>query len=215
MVRRDPQTGQFQAGDDYDDVEVVTFTADAGIMASEATGATGFGGQEMLFEGVPLIDYDDVVDRNESLQLLRAEHRMVVFMNSTQTADGTLVAAAEVSSSPSRSSQAAVNNSQNDLDESSGLNGVGTQFVTDSIDLLGRPLEAVATAPFSDGPTGVGGGGAGGDDTVEVVNPPGVVGQFHPRDELFLNGSLNLWNVDDAGGHIEVKGQHVYGVVSD
>jgi hypothetical protein len=44
---------------------------------------------------------------------------------------------------------------------------------------------------------------------------PGPLAEFHPRDELFLNGEFLAWNIDDAGVHAEVTFQHVYGVVED
>jgi hypothetical protein len=44
---------------------------------------------------------------------------------------------------------------------------------------------------------------------------PAEFGRFHPRDELFINGEFRAWNIDDAGIHAAVAGQHVYGVISD
>lgn len=213
---RDPETGQFQSMDEaaFDDVEVATFEAYVGVQASDLTGGTGFnGGDDAVFEGVELIDYDDLVDRNEELHLLEAQHAINVYANSTETADGTVRAAVEISASPSRT-VAALGPSSAIADSTGGARSasVGTD---DSIDLIGRYLQAIGQAPFSDSTTGVGGGGSAGEDRVTVEAPPGPVARFHPRDELFLNGAFDAWNIDDAGIHVDVYGQHVYGVVED
>lgn len=213
MPRRDPQTGKFVSGGEYDDVEVVTFSGGVGVEAVDMTGATGFTGERFDFEGVELIDYDEVVDRNESLELLEASHRIVVYQNSTATADGTFAAGVGISSSPARTSVEATTtpNSGDDIEGAF----VARSYKNDTIDLIGRPLEAVATGPFSDTATGVGGGGAVGTDEVIIGSLPEQIGQFHPRDELFLNGRVRGWNIDDAGVHVGFKGQHIYGVISD
>lgn len=217
MVTRDPQTGQFRSGESFDDVEVVSFKAAVGIPAADLGGAAAFaGGSDAVFEGVPLIDYDDVVDRNESLVLLSGHHALVVYENSTSTADGSVRAMVEVSASPSRQVAGALGGQSDVADEAGGVDLLH-RSQSDTIDVLGRPMTAVGQAPFSDGTTGVGGGGSAGEDSVDLegADLPREVAEFHPRDELFLNGSFDVWNTDDTGVHADVVGQHVYGVVSD
>lgn len=210
MVTRDPSTGRFVAGDEFDDVEVVTFTGSAGIEAANNDGTTSFTGEFSNFEGIQLVDYDNVVDRNEDLQLLYAAHRLAAYPNSTETEDGTLVVSAEVSGSPSRGSATTLISTSTVDDPVVGSGQSG-----DSIDIIGRPLLAMAGAPFSDTTTGVGGAGSGGHDQYESDVFPAEMGQFHPRDELFLNGQIRTFHIDDAGVHLTVQGQHVYGVRSD
>ena len=222
-MHRDPQTGQFVAEptSHYDDIEVATGTkvvrANAGDMDGDTNGSFADGG---TFEGVELIDFDELVDRNEALHLLEANHLLVAYLNSTQTADGSVRAAVEISSSPSRQAAAIEGGpgGENVIDDQTG----DVTFVTaaepefsDSIDLVGRPLYAVAHAPFSDGGTGVGGGGSAGQDRYENVNLPEDIARFHPRDELFLNGILEASNVADAGIHLTAAYQHIYGVVDE
>lgn len=208
-------TGQFVSGAEYADYEVVTFLGSAGQTAAENDGDTGFEGETVNFEGLLLVDYDDIVDRNERLELLRASHVLEVYGNSTRTEDGTVGGVVEVSASPSQTTVGLLRtNDTNELDSDDAAVGFASR--EDSIDLVGRPLMAVTGAPFSDSATGMGGGGnGGGHDQWEGDYFPGGVGAFHPRDELFMNGQLHFWNVDDAGVHLQLIGQHIYGVVAE
>lgn len=219
MPARDPVTGQFVAGQaagEWDDIEVVTFDGHFGITAANLSGGTGFSGQSFgaLDEGVTVVDFDEVVDRNEEVVLLYAEHHLSAFVNSTETADGNAEVTAEISSSPATSQVGQARG------PTSSVTSNGTTYNVsgdddDTIDLVGRPMRCVAHAPFSDGASGVGGGGSEGVDWAYVYQPPAEFGRFHPRDELFLNADIQAWNIDDAGVHGQVGGQHVYGVVED
>jgi len=220
MPHRDPETGQFLSHDEtsYTDIEVVSMGTSVGVEAGNLGGATGFnGGAVNDFEAQQLVDYDEIVDRNEELRLLYAQHCIVVYANSTETADGTVSVSAEVSADPSITgvTQAAgrpQNGSSAGTDDDTVTAGVYPNS-DDSIDIVGRVLTAVGHSPFSDGGTGVGGGGSAGEDSYDSTMFPAEFGRFHPRDELFLNGRLVAWNVDDSGIHVNFSGQHVYGVV--
>jgi len=215
MPHRDPQTGQFVAdSNQYDDIEVATFGSTVGIPAADLDGSASFtGGDGGTFEGLEVIDYDEIVDRNESLVLLAAHHALSVMVNSTQTADGSVRAAIEVSADPSRALPTLRAQGQTGGDLDGDVDG--TASFDDTIDLVGRPLIGAATGPFSDGSTGVGGGAAAAADRYDIQMAPAEFGRFHPRDELFLNGDLSVDNIDDAGVHASISGQHVYGVLSD
>jgi hypothetical protein len=217
MPHRDPETGQFlpHDGSRYEDIEVVTASFNTGVQAGDLDGTTGYGGEPEEFEGLQLLDYDEVVDRNESLHLLHADHRLSVIPNSTETADGTLKAAVSVSASPALSdaTRTAAQANQGSFGGSAPVVGQANQ--DDSIDIVGRPLLAFATGPFSDGGTGVGGGGSEGGDNYSTDVFPAEYGRFHPRDELFLNGRIVTYNIDDAGVHVDGVIQHVYGVIED
>lgn len=217
MPHRDPQTGQFVSSPtDFADIEVVTFTGNVGVQAANLSGGTGFsGGDTDDFEGVELIDYDEIVDRNESLVLLQAHHALSVYINSTQTADGTVSAGVAVKADPSIDIVTQRAATPTGTVSTSPDNAVGTAEFDDSIDFVGRVLSAVGYGPFTDGPAGVGGGGSAGEDSYTVKMAPAEFGRFHPRDELFMNGRINVWNVADAGAHVELSGQHVYGVLEE
>lgn len=197
----------------FEDIEVVSFEANYGIQAANLSGGVGFtGGTADSFDGLILVDYDDVVDRNEELVLLEAQHLLVAFVNSSETLDGTVTATASISAG-SAGPQLSVDVNTDSLDPNNDIVGGASQ--DDSIDIIGRNLKATAHAPFSDGGTGVGGGGSAGEDRVEFAMPPAEMGRFHPRDELFLNGHLRVWNIQNAGVHARLQGQHWYGVVED
>lgn len=217
MAARDPETGQFVSGGaaaQYDDIEVVSIQADVGVQAADLDGSTGFvSGQTFDAEAVPLVDYDEVVDRNEELHLLQAQHHLVAHVNSTGTADGEVRAYVEISTSPTRQVSPTINASAGGGDLDAGV--VGRPDSDDSIDVIGRPLLAVGFGPFSDGATGVGGGGSAGRDSVDMGPLPREIGRFHPRDDLFLNSEIRVWNIADRGVHLDLQGQHVYGVVSE
>jgi hypothetical protein len=216
MPHRDPDTGQFLPHDsvEFDDIEVATFSATVGVEASDLDGSTGFGGGTAdRFEAVEVVDYDDLVDRNEELRLLSAQHRIDSYINSTQTADGTVAVAVEVSAAPSLTGVTSRLADPNTGTEFAPDNAVGTARTDDTIDIVGRPLVATAHGPFSDGSSGAGGGGSAGDDDYQSDMFPAEFGAWHPRDELFVNGEFVVWNVSDAGVHVEIVGQHVYGVV--
>lgn len=214
MVHRDPETGQFTGGDhDYDDIEVASFAATLGVEAANLNGNTQFGGQGEEFEAMELIDYDEIVDRNEELHLLSAQHRMAVYANSTETADGTVAAGVEISADPAFTDFTKRIIGVTTTSVAGNGNVVGESETEDTIDLVGRPLVAMGGAPFSDSATGVGGAGSAGEDQYEATVFPAEMGRFHPRDELFLNGRITTWNIDDSGVHVNVTGQHIYGVV--
>ena len=216
MAARDPETGQFVSGGtaQYNDIEVVTFGAETGVKAADLDGTSTYGGEANTFEGLEIVDYDDIVDRNEELVLLGAHHRLSVFANSTATADGTVSASVEVSASPSITDPTAtVVNAESESFDDSDVVGQGQS--DDTIDVLGRPLVATAGAPFTDGANGASGSGSSGEDAVHVSMAPMEFGRFHPRDELFINGKFRSWNIDDQGIHLNVTGQHVYGVLPD
>ena len=194
----------------FTDIEIATFRGSVGVEAANLPGATDFDGVGDSFEGLRLIDFDEIVDRNEELRLLTADHALTIYANSTETADGWIRGIMEISASPARTTISGGIGT-------GGITGdvVGNRASDDTIDLLGRPLLASAGAPFSDGASGVGGGGSEGHDSVQIREPPAEFARFHPRDELFLNGVFESWNIDDAGIHAEIVGQHVYGVISD
>jgi len=219
MPHRDPDTGQFlpHGAERYEDIEVASWGVNLGVQASDLSGSTGFAGGDIdEFEGVQALDYDEFVDRNEELVLLQAQHSLTVYANSTETADGTVAAAVEISADPSLSDPTnlvAGISTNASVPPDSVVSARTSAGDDDSIDIIGRPLYAVGTGAFSDGSSGAGGGGSAGRDSVESDMFPAEFGRFHPRDELFVNGEFRVWNVDDAGVHLAVTGQHVYGVL--
>jgi hypothetical protein len=106
-----------------------------------------------------------------------------------------------------------VNTEAPDAEQVGPDNVTGQSDSEDGIDLVGRPLVATAIGQFYNAGTGAGGGSSAGEDSYVSNYFPGELGRFHPRDELELNLGFDASNVDDAGIHFDVVGQHVYGVV--
>jgi len=219
MAARDPQTGKFVSSgavDRFDDIEQVQFSAHYGVQASDLSGSTGFTGEGFDFaDANSVIDYDEIVDRNESLHLIQAMHVLNVYANSTQTADGSVAAAVALTTSPTRQTGTGNLAMQNASSVDADTNVIGQRGSDDSIDPIGRQLIGFGGAPFSDSSGGEGGAGSAGEDRVVLDGLPGDCGRFHPRDDLFAVGEFAAWNIDDAAIHAEISGQHIYGVLDE
>lgn len=217
MPQRDPVTGQYVSGDasQYSDYEFITFQETLRVPASDLDGqTTGNLGDEAEFEGHLVYDMSDFLDRHEVGRLLKAAHRMVVGITSTQTADGTVRGAVELSSSPSikvtKRSEGGGGEQIADVD--GNMNVWQGSRQSDTFDLVGRPLDAIGYGPFSDGASGVGGAGTSGEDETDV-RP--IDWEMDTRDDMFLNGVIEASNVADSSIVMEVTGQHVYGIHED
>jgi len=220
MPHRDPRTGQFLSHDEteFEDVEVASFGFEGGVVAAALEGGTGYGGaDEGGFRGGQLIDYDEIVDRGQELHLLEAQHRMSVWQNSTATEDGSFRVYAEISTAGTYEMPELRDVDVNDLTDDAAVDRDdemnGQLATSDGIDLVGRPLVATAIGQFYNAGTGAGGGSSAGEDSYVSDYFPGEMGRFHGRDELNLNLGWDASNIDDAGVHVDISGQHVYGVL--
>lgn len=200
---------------DFDKFEEAFFSQKFSVPAADLSGATGaLFGEEGRWEGRGLYSLDDLIDRDQLAVMLLAEHHLEVYVTSTETADGTVRAEMEVSTSPAASEAVDLLDSANDVADTAGalpVDADGSGVITS--DLVGRALSAVAFGPFSDGATGVGGSGVAGVDWwegVPVANPV-----FDDRDDLFVNGVIEASNIADAAIHADLHVRHVYGVVGD
>lgn len=221
MSVRDPQTGKFVSPEDagYDDWEFATNYLSHNVPASQLGGATdGTIGEAYNFEGLPLYEMDELLDRDEAADLVRAIHVLEAGITSTETADGTLRATMEISTSPDRKvanevagQGTGISGEFNGGGSITDASALGERLVfEDSRDLLGRPLTALAYGPITDGTNGVGGAGTAGTDRVDIEDPIGF--DLHPRDEMFVNGAVEVANVDDTSVVFSLYTQHVYGV---
>lgn len=216
---RDPVTGQFTGTDDmdsFDDVEVATAQT---VVAGDPTSTLGADfPSELRFENLELVDYDDIVDRNESLHLLRAQHALVVFARGNAGAPGAVRGTVEISTSPSRQVAGNMGSTTNTTLSATqnNLGGGGTRSLTtdDSIDLIGRVLEAGAEVVHQDVGSSTASGASRSADRYTADGFPAEVGRFHPRDELFANGVIEADGVD-VEIYAAVNVQHVYGVLEE
>lgn len=83
----------------------------------------------------------------------------------------------------------------------------------DTVDIIGRLLNAEGHGPFSDGASGVGGSGDVGVDSWEG-RPVGAP-TFDARDEIYLNGLFETSNPADLSVGADLTVHHVYGVIED
>lgn len=216
---RDPQTGQFVSSkelDQFDSIEQVHATSAYRVAAAAVGGQTGADfGQETEFEGVPLYSLEDqVIDRGEVAALLWAHHRIVAYITSTQTADGTIRGAIEISSSPERQTVFELGPGMDDIGDQTGDFTVQSEeLVDDTADVIGPALEAVGFGPITDGTNGVGGSGNAG--TQDWEGAPMVSPIFDDRDDMFVNGAIEHSNVADAALHVDAQVWHVYGRIED
>lgn len=211
MVHRDPQTGKFVADDGAEDLEIeyLTFSASLTLPAATATGATDeYYGDDSTFEGELLYDVDEIVDRHEVASLVHASHVANVQPTGTQTADSAAIGQFEISASPDRAVVEEITPSElDDIADSSSLVAESKIVQSDTADLVGRPLSAMAQGPFTDGTAGLGGGGGPGIDRTEVEP---LSFDMDRRDEMYLNGAMQAQNLSDGPLTASVVGQHVY-----
>lgn len=185
------------------------------VAAADLDGLTGRGyGEDATYEGIPLYPVDDLLDRDELAVMLWAEHRMGAGFASTATADSTIMAATEISSSPEVSGALdPISGGEKEVDSQEGDFVIFTQ-VDKAItgDLVGRVLAAMGFGPITDG---AGPGGAGTEGTDWWEGQPAAVPTFDPRDTLYMNGAIDISNAADLSAHVDVRGRHVYGVLED
>lgn len=215
MVHRDPKTGQFVAdGQSFDDIETMTFSHHFRMEAADLDGtAGGTMPQGEAFQGYQIIDLDELLDRHERAELISADHHMALMAPSTRTADGTVAASIEVSASPTQQIAGNMGPTGDNIGgDDYPLYGDGG--TVDTMDLVGRPLHAITGGPFSDGASGVGGSNTGATDEVKVDDLPGGY-EVDGRDELYLNGGMEVSNIADGAVVCKVTGQHHYGVLHD
>lgn len=221
MPHRDPETGQFvddEGGNYADRTEEVRFAQNVTVPANQVGGQTGEQlGQEGHFDGVDLYDLGEVVERDELAYLDKAYHRVVAYVSSTSTEDGTIRAAVGVSTDP---------------EMPDGVDGVGAAGTLSDVEgdysfmsydqnnpadtdisTVGPTLLAVGFSPFSSNSSGVGGAGTAGTD--EWEGSPSAEGRMDARDDFYFNGTIEQSNVDDAALHVDIVGWHQWAVEED
>lgn len=193
------------------------------MAAADLDGSTGPGfGQAAIFEDVVALDLDDVLDRHRLADVLAYNHRLTCIAPSTQTADGTCRFSGTFATGPSHRFTSAGGQFQEEF--SGGTPFTGGAFTSntdggilteDSLDPIGRPLDAIAGSPFSDGATGVGGAGSAGEDNDRGEMPHAGMFTVDRRDEIFVAGVAEASNIDDASLYSSWTFQWLLGVYDD
>lgn len=157
-----------------------------------------------------MFDVDRFVDRDEVAHLMMIDATLTAGILSTQTADGTLRAEVEISTSGSKQLHQSSGGYQ-DVEESADgtltpeVDTNSDDTANETIDILGRKLVALAYGPITDGTNGVGGAGTAGRDWIKTdYGPRGP--ELDGRDEVALNGFVEHSNVSDATLFWEVDG---------
>lgn len=221
IPHRDPDTGRFvpdDAREQFDEIIQLHGRGMYSVPAADIDGSTGQNlGQSGTMEGDSLIDYQEHLDRTEFGVVLWQHQRLIVYIGSTQTADGTVFGSFELSLDPDRQVAGGYATFSDLADaETSGdytIETVATNVDNgdDTPDVLGPEMAAVGFGPFSDGATGVGGAGTPGwfDWEGPIVHEPSV----DDRDEIFVSGVLAHANVSDAALHADVRVYQLVGIV--
>lgn len=216
MPHRDPETGRFRSlsFDEFDRIEQIHNDPTYSVAAAQVGGQTGQTlGQSSTFEDVQVADFGDIMDRTELGVLLWAYHSLVVYISSTQSADGTVRSEMEISLSSGREDAGGVIAGTDIDDQGDFTIDGGNEEPRNATDLVGPILRAVGFGPFSDGGTGVGGAGTAGQ--VEWEGPPMVRPLVDATDELLNHGAIQHSNVSDAALHAELECWWVVGVLED
>lgn len=217
MAVRDPKSGKFVSQDDFsrfDDIAQMHSTLETSVPASDVGGQTGQTlGQFGNFEGEQLYEIEEIIDRGQVAALLWAHHRLIAYIGSTQTADGTVRASFEVSSSANRTVGRNLQSTDDIGDASGNFTIESSQNFDDTADIIGPVLEAVGYGPITDGANGVGGAGTAGFQDWE--GPVMVSPVFDDRDDIIVNGSIAHSNVSDAALHADLETWHVWGILEE
>lgn len=190
----------------YADIEIQQWYLAHSVAAGSLGGGTDeLGGQNDVWTGVlggrePLRGN---ISRGQVAELVGIEMRAVPFINSTETADGTLQSAVSLSREPTFQLH-----DGDQINTTNGtLNGINAQTIgsggNPEKDVLAH-CHAVAFGPFSDGGTGVGGGGSSQAAHYELdyIETYGSGPLFDREDEFYHHVSMRQWNIADAAIHL-------------
>jgi len=206
-VSRDGFSGIEDRDFAYTDVEYQAMNNNLSVAAGSLDGSTNeTGGQDEVWEatvgGREALQGE--LHRGEVAELLALNVDIVVYTSSTQTADGTVRGAIEISR---EGTFQMVDGEQ--LNTAAGsFNGINMQVISPGMtieeDVLAF-LSATGHSAFSDGASGVGGGGSAGEASYSrsYLDDFGSGPLFDPEDEFYQHAQMTQWNVADAAFHID------------
>lgn len=209
----------------FESIETIHATAAINYPDTEFDQASdGDFGEGAIFEGITLIDWDEILDRNEVAQVLSAHHSMVVYLKVPHDdgAAGQARGQVEFSASPAMQACHALDTTNldaiEDLDapgDSDDEDALEFQAITteDTRDIVGPVLTASMYRGVNDATNGVGIGPTLPQPVTWEGEPPDFL--LDDRDELFLNGVFEVDNVASGAlndGWMEVSAYYVVGV---
>lgn len=220
---RDPETGQFVAGDgthhDWTDVHDVQWNAAMSIDAADLDG--GFQAFRMSKDdALEVIDFNSRpgLDRNEHFEVIESHMTAYAGAPTTASAEGHLTWTMQfgeernntANQGPGFYSSAAINET---VDGGLDINGPGV------VDNYGswHTLSGYAEGSFADSTNGLG-GGSDHDNVDSQVNFYEIGNETGPtydmNDELYLKGEINTDGIADHGVMVVVRGQF-WGLIHD
>lgn len=210
MPQRDPSTGKFVAGGDvehFDDLEHQTLRRHFSISAGNNDGTTGqFGGQTRTIENAESEKIAGGLSRGEVAELVAVQVKLRAFINSTQTADGTVRGAMELSTDTSPIMLSDAQKTAGDVTANDGTTVDYAAWGDTSPEVLAF-LESVSYGPITDGTNGVGGSGTS--ETIEKVVPYrawfGSGPTYDRHNDLNEHLLITQWNVADAATHLDYE----------
>lgn len=231
MPHRDPETGQFVTSIDrrgFDQIETlrgyVAGNIEDGAFSDSSDGDFGEGA---VVEGQTMVDFGEILDRNEVGHILEAHHWMTAYIKnpSEQTDLGVLRAVAEFSASPALQvgfalDEANLTEGEPETPPGSADTVLDVDWLLntteDTQDVIGRPLMVVnqSAVRFVDLTNGV---GVGQSASFNSDSWSGTVPDFEvdDRDEVYLNAVLEgdgIELVPDKSNWLEAQVYYVVGV---
>lgn len=192
MPHRDPSTGKFVSTPAFEDTETVPFEVSLMFRGNTSGGSITDWKDITEFEGVEIVDLDQLLDRHRIATLVHIDAALHVNAFHFATAINEAAVSVEISASPSR--QAAYFADTADYEDIADFNVIDGDMdelevyveQNDTVDLPMRPLTAGTSAPFADDTDQHGGGGQDGIDRAQGPTPGDW--DFDRRDELYVNG---------------------------
>lgn len=230
-VRRDPETGQFTTGRrGFDSIETLHSSVELSsdpVEYSANTDESFSNGQ--VFEGLELVDWGEILDRNEVGEVIHAHHRVVPYVQAPSNdlvGQATLRAAIQLSASPARQAITATPNivDMTLIDDQGQAPGSAFDLPlvfepsgqNDTRDIIGPNLLAVYHHGFEDRDLTNGVGIGGGPQTLPAEwegTPPDFV--VDDRDEVYVNGAVEAQFLSSTPGmvlRVEVDTYYVVGL---
>lgn len=195
-----------------DDLEYINFNVDLKADPADSDGTQDQTyGQTGDYEGLELLDFDDLLDRHEVAHLVYMDaHLAVHILQQAQTGNTMARGIHEFNARPSITAAHEAESYSNVATSSGDLTPESSTLTDDSADLPVRPLEAVATQAYRDDGNNQVATGAQGWDAVRGPIPG--TWDFDRRDELYLNGVLEMDNWQAGSFHNSIAGQLVFAI---
>lgn len=213
--------GKFRSADEhaaeFEDLEYVSFYKYYTNTNGDDTANQPLFAQEGTWDGDRLIDFEDIVDRHEVARLVHADVAAAAYGFGADATPGGLARwLIEISASPTSQvieelTSVSINNVEGDTGGDATIQA-SEDFLDDTADLPVPPLSVMSSQAGVDDTNG----NANGADFMRVqqTGPTPGTWDFDRRDELFVNGLVEMNGVSNAVS-LDLTGQMVFGIEGD